>query len=208
MVDAQLECQARAPRRTSFRRPRPPQPPAGPRVPPAIASRFEDLVCVVGEANAWPYERGGTKRADELVHWVAHRPSTGETFERVVAPAGELSPNTRFHTGLEDDAVRAGIACAGAVADFARFVRPTDIVCAWGHYSPDLLAASGGPSFAERLDLRGAAQRLTNRKIGSLEDFASTIAPTPPSPMARGRAGRRLAMIVEIVRAWRGVATT
>jgi DTW domain-containing protein YfiP len=158
MVDRQLDCQATAAKRTSYRRPRTPSPERGPRLPPAIADRFGDLVCVVGEANAWPYTRAG-ERADELVHWVAHRPSTGETFERVVAPTTELSPTTTFHTELDASTLAAGGSRAGLVADFASFSRPGDVVCAWGHYAGELFAASGGPRFADAIDLRAAAHR-------------------------------------------------
>ncbi len=226
MVDAQLHCQAIAPRRSSYRRPRGPKPPAPSRVPRAIASRFGDVVCVVGEANAWAYTRGkprldgtappfggaaGRVRAPavgELVHWVAHRPSTGETFERVMAPAGELSPNTPFHIELDEARLRAGSARADMVSEFSRFLRPRDVVCAWGHYPHALFIANGGAPFAEPLDLRAAAQRIANRKIGTLEAFAATLAATPPAPIALGRAGRRLAMLVEIVRDWHRAAST
>ena len=210
MVDAQLACQATAPRRTSYRRPAGPRPQstigapqATRKLPAAIADRFGDLVCVVGEANAWPY-RADAARPDELVHWVAHRPGTGETFDVIAAPGAALSPSTTAHTGLDEARLRGGVARAELVEQFSRFLRPTDILCAWGGYSASLLRASGGPLPAERIDVRAAAQRLTNRKVGSLEDFATTIAPTP-APIAAGRAGRRLAMIVQIVEAWRAV---
>src|SRR5205814_10036364 len=55
----------------------------------AAASR---LVCVHGEANAWPVRTPG-RRAPEIVHWVAWRPATGDTFEAVVAPRGPLAPS-------------------------------------------------------------------------------------------------------------------
>ena len=196
MVDRQLDCQATAPKRTSYRRPRGPSPERGPRLPSAIADRFDDLVCVVGEANAWPYTRAG-ERADELVHWVAHRPSTGETFERVVAPTGELSPTTLFHTELDASTLAAGGSRTDLVADFAVFSRPTDIVCTWGHYASELF----GARFPGTIDLRSAAHRFENRKIGTLESYAPIA-----TPLARGRAGRRLAMIVQLVHNWRALA--
>ncbi len=207
MVDAQLHCQATAPRRSSYRRPSGPKPPAPSRVPPAIANRFGDVVCVVGEANAWAYTRG-KPRHDELVHWVAHRPNTGETFERIMAPSGELSPNTPFHIELDEARLLTGGARADMLAEFAGFLRPNDVVCAWGHYQHSLFVANGGAPFAEPLDLRAAAQRIANRKIGTLEAFAATVTPTPPAPFALGRAGRRLAMLVEIVRAWHRAIVT
>ena len=299
MVDAQLACQASSPRRAGVRQVHRPRPPRR-LVPEAIAGRFDDLVCVVGEANAWPYDGrqrpdrrerrpgrdGGDPRArshgesrderrgewrgelrderrdereesrdelrgestdklrdeptgeprgewrddsrdewsddlrderrgermdelrgeprDELVHWVAHRVATGETFELIVAPVGPLSPSTAFHIELAEAAIRGGAPRGELGARFAGFSRPTDVLCAWGHHGLDL-AIAGGVAPAERLDLRAAAHRVANRKLGSLEGYAATIAP-PPVPLAAGRAGRRLALLVQIVRAWRAAA--
>lgn len=202
MVDAQLACQAHAPRRSSYRRPSAPKSPAR-RLPDAIARRFEDLVCVVGEANAWPY-RSGAPRSTDLVHWVAHRPATGETLDVVAAPCTALSPNTTFHLGIDEARLRDGVPRAELFARLASFVKPTDIICAWGHYSPALLLASGGELPAERLDLRAVAQRLTQARVGSLEDYAAVAAPIAAST-APGRARRRLALLVQIVHAWRAL---
>ena len=59
-----------------------------------------------------------------------------------------------------------------------------------------------------RLDLRAHAHRMTNRKLGSLEAYAATLeAPGAPDVVARGRGGRRLAMLVQIVRTWRAQAS-
>ncbi|HSS02709.1 MAG TPA: tRNA-uridine aminocarboxypropyltransferase [Kofleriaceae bacterium] len=206
MVDAQLACQAAAPR-SGPRQPKRPRP-VRPRAPEVIARRFDDLVCVVGEANAWPYRGDASRHPDELVHWVAHRLATGETFARIAAPVGPLSPSTAFHCGLSEDALRGGAPCADVVAAFARFTRPSDILCAWGHYGLDLVARSGGALRGERLDLRAHAARIANRKLGSLEAYAATLAPSgsplaAPAPLADGRAGQRLALLVQIVRAWR-----
>jgi DTW domain-containing protein YfiP len=218
MVDAQLACQARSPRRSvrQVHRPRPPRR----AVPDAIVERFDDLVCVVGEANAWPYRgrwrtRGcdepaapavpGGEPTDELVHWVAHRVATGETFERIVAPAGPLSSSTAFHIELAEAAILGGAPRGELGARFARFARPADLLCAWGHHGLDLgldLAIAAGVAPAARLDLRAAAHRVANRKLGSLEEYAATLGP-PPAPLAPGRAGRRLALLVQLVLAWR-----
>jgi hypothetical protein len=200
MVDAQLACQAGAPRR-GVRHPRQPRPPRR-AVPDAVTDRFDDLVCVVGEANAWPYRAGVRPgEPEELVHWVAHRVATGETFDRIVAPAHPLSPSTAFHVELPEDELRRGAPRSELPAEFAGFARPGDVWCAWGHHGIDL-AIAGGVAPAERLDLRACAHRVANRKLGSLEAYARTIAPPPP-PLTPGRAGRRLALLVQIVRAWR-----
>jgi DTW domain-containing protein YfiP len=199
MVDAQLAARVERPR-CRARRPRAPRPQVD-RLPPALTSRFSDLVCVAGEANAWPYHGGRHDHRDELVHWAAHRPSTGETFSMIAAPEGPLSPSTTFHTRLSADAIRAGHPRAALLEAFARWSRPTDIVAAWGYNGPNLLAAAGG-ALGECLDLRALAQRLANRKLGRLEDHAAAAGPVTPA-LAAGRAGTRLAALVQLVEHWR-----
>jgi hypothetical protein len=204
MVEAQLACQARSPRRRE-RHPRAKRPPRS-RLPEAITARFDDLVCVVGEANAWPYRAGVESPREELIHWVAHRVASGETFDVIAAPERALSPSTPFHSELAEDDLRGAAPRAALFAQLAAFTRPSDLWCAWGHYGIDLVHDGGGPLAAERLDLRAHAHRMTNRKLGSLEAYAQSIGP-PLASLARGRGGRRLAMLVQIVRAWRALAT-
>jgi DTW domain-containing protein YfiP len=194
MVDAQLHAQASRPARR-YRQPRGPRP-AQPRLPAALVDRYADLVCVGAEANAWPYA-SRSNAADELVHWVAIRPSTGERFEQLARPELALSPSTPFHTGLDPDGLLAASPRADLIAAFARWLRPTDIVAAWGHYSPNLYVAAGG-TLGERLDLRALAQRLTNKKLGPLEGYAESLGPAWPA-LGDGRGGRRLAALVQVV---------
>jgi tRNA-uridine aminocarboxypropyltransferase len=210
MVDAQLACQASAPRRgvRQVRRARP----RVPRVPDAITARFADLVCVVGEANAWPYRGPRRDRAtraehDELVHWVAHRVATGETFELIMAPERPLSPSTTFHIELPEAALLAGVSRSSLAARFAAFSRPGDLHCAWGHHGLDL-AAAAGLGVVDRVDLRAAAHRLAHRKLGSLEGYAATLdsSPAAAAPLAAGRAGRRLGLLVQLIHTWRAQA--
>jgi DTW domain-containing protein YfiP len=208
MVDAQLAAQAARPaRRVRVQRHKKP---IVERLPDALAERFADLVLVVGEANAWPYDRDADGKAaprdpqaDELVHWVALRPSTGETFEQFAAPHGALSPSTLFHTRLAAERLTGERA---ALFDaFAAFLRPTDIIGAWGHYSTNLYASSGG-TLGERCDLRGVAQRLTNKKLGGIEQFAAQLG-APARSLGDGRAGSRLAALAHIVEHVRRLAS-
>ena len=196
MVDAQLAAQAAAPRRSSFRRPRE----ARTRsllLPAELSTRWDDLVCVTGEANAWPKHA----RPDELVQVALHRPATGETFAAIIAPAGELAPSTTFHTELDEAMLRAGEPRAQVLDAVARWLRPSDRVCAWGHYAVDLIGLRA------ELDVRRAAQRKEQRKVGSLEDYGRALG-MQPVPLAPGRAGRRLAVIAALLQAWRSIVTT
>ena len=199
MIDAQIAAQAAAPRKRSrYAR-------VGPRrpiLPAAIATRWGDLLCIAGEANAWPYVGGKPTRPTELVHWLAHRPSDGSQFEAIAAPRGELAPSTSFHSELEPEQLAAGMTHDELVAKFAAFVRPTDIACTWGDHAPSLLAAHGGTLPRARLDLRAIAHAYAQGKVGGLDACAGEV-----TPLAAGRGGRRLAMLAALLQRWRAALT-
>lgn len=200
MIEAQLARHAAEPN-PRVRVPRPPRL-LRERLPDELASRWDDLVCVVAEANAWPYRDVPDHVPDELVHWVAHRPATDETFDAIAAPTRPLSPSTSFHTRLSADELHAGTTRDALVEAYAAFARPTDVVCAWGHFGPRLFLAGGGHVPLPIVDVRAAAQRVARKKFGSLEDFAATIG-SVPAPVGRGRAGQRAALLAQVLAAWR-----
>jgi DTW domain-containing protein YfiP len=199
MVDAQLAAQAARPLRRFRAAPRTPADPRS-KLPDNVRDRLDDLVVIVAEANAWPYQTTGVKPPDELVHLVACRVATGEVFDRIAAPAGALAPSTSFHCRIPDEDLLAGEPCAELIDAFNRWLRPTDVVAAWGYYTPDLVIAAGA-RLPERLDVRFVAQRLLHRKFGSLEALAAEIGPPTP-PLAAGRAGHRLGALAQIVGSW------
>src|SRR5262249_43479621 len=157
-------------------------------------------VCFGGEANAWPYNNRerDTAYPDELVHWAARRIATGESFEFVLAPRNPLSPRTSGHIGLD-----ASVLCAGGTARefldrWRAFVRPSDVLCAWGHYAAELLVDVGGSLPPDRVDLRHVAREVMRGKVGTVEEFSVSLGtPTVPSA-ALGRCGERLAKVAEI----------
>jgi DTW domain-containing protein len=197
MIDAQLACEAGAPvqrmRRVRIRHKRP-------NLPAEIKARWQDLVCIVGEANSWPYRAGEPTPHADLIHWLAYRPADGSLFEAIAAPPGELAPNTTFHSELTGEQIVAGMTAAEVVERFAAFVRPTDVMCSWGAYAPTLFAAHGGVLPEAKLDLRQTAQRYAQRKVGGLDRYAGEV-----KPLTHGRGGRRLAMLASLLQRWRGV---
>ena len=200
MVDAQIKCQQTLPR-TLVRQKRKPKK-APPRVPQLLVERFANLVCIVCESNAWPHSAGPNAAPHELVHLVAHRLGDGATFRGICAPRNELAPCVPRNVGLAEARLRAGCTQAEVIAEFARFLAPDDVVCAWGHYAINLLVATGGAVPQPWLDLRQTARLLTQRRIGSLETFARTRWTEFPQPLTEGRAGRRLALLALLVRQW------
>ncbi len=202
MIDAQIDCEARLHGartrhdKSGWKRRR------GPRMPALLRERARDVVCVVGEANAWPYRcpERATWHEDELVHWAAHRLGTGETFEAVVRPEHPIAPRTITHIDLSEATLRAGMGREAMLARWRAFVRDTDVVCAWGHYAAALFAETGGHFPGERLDLRHVARVYAKGKVGTLEDFVARIEAPPAPRLAGGRAGLRLAQLTGIAR--------
>jgi len=217
MIDTQLAAQASAPKREMRRILRGKRSPIVPVEITEALAQWDELVCVVAEANAWPFVAGGDepgssnqvradRRPDELLHLLAYRMRDGASFERLVRPKTGLAPATTFHLRLTADELAAGVAPEDALADFAAFLGPTDRAVAWGHHGLELIAAAGGALPQRPFDLRDAARRRVNRvtphrRIGTLETYAATIGEAEPH--GRGRGGERLGMLVTILRSWR-----
>lgn len=201
MVDAQIACRDRL--RSGRKRTKPRTQVKSSPIPECFRERPQDLVCVIGEANAWPYccpERGSLYK-DELVHWVACRPFTGERFDYIVRPRNPLAQNTTKHIQLSDTELFAGSDVAGLVEAFEQFLRPNDVLCSWGCYATSLYSESGGVLPQERYDLRPLSHAVEKRRFGSLEDYVPKSQPNASTaPHVRGRAGVRLAKLVTLVR--------
>ncbi len=203
MVEMQLE-HARVHRSSRHaRRARTAPPPV--RVPAILRERAADLVCVAGEANAWPY--ASPDRAlhrDELVHWVALRVATGETFDVIARPTQQLAPGTSRWVELAPDVIRSGEPLAEFAARWSSFVRERDVIVSWGHYGSRVFAAAGASLTEESVDLRQVARAWSRGKVGTMDDFLAKHAPdetcAPFHALARGRAGRRVAQLSQITK--------
>lgn len=202
MIDAQIASEnerqnhrGRGPRSPKQAKPKPVSP---------VAGRGADVVCVIGEANAWPRgeDRSPSAFAHELVQWIAHRPSTGETFEAILRPRRPVSPSIEKQTGLRGDEVTAGESLPEALARWRAFVRDTDLVCAWGEYGTGLFEAAGGRFPSAVVDLRWHARTESHRKVGAPLEYLASIGGEAGelAPLGRARAGVRLAQIVAVAR--------
>jgi DTW domain-containing protein YfiP len=200
MVDMQLECKAR--RCNPRSRYKKPERKPSHQIPKDLGSSFANVVCVVGEANAWPCRDLEHRSAypDELVQWVALRPSTGEVFECFAAPRNPLSPSTPAHLNIDSARLVAGVSLEALLERWLRFVREDDVVCSWGRYATALFLASGGYLPVRRFDLRLVAKDHLKRNIGTLEEFYASITADPAQGCAPGRAGVRLAQLARIAR--------
>ncbi|MBS2019796.1 MAG: DTW domain-containing protein [Deltaproteobacteria bacterium] len=183
-----------------------------PRIPPPFVTHPERVVCVAAEANAWPYRDRTlrTEHPEELVHWVAHRPATGETFDLIVAPRTPLAPTTPSHVGVDRATLEGGAPPEELFAKWRAFLRPGDLVCTWGPYATDVFAKAGdvaAPEGTTRVDVRGVARDVTKGRVGSTSAFLENHAHLTREeidairPVARGRAGLRCAYLSRVVQA-------
>jgi DTW domain-containing protein YfiP len=163
-----------------------------------LRARAADVVCLHGEANAWPARRPGGHPA-EIVHWIARRASSGETFEAIIAPRRPLAPAIPAHIRIAREQLAAGESWDSFRARWAAFAREDDLICAWGRYPVDLLESEGVALPAARIDMRPAAGAFLGARTGSVEDCSARLGVDIPDPFASGRGGARLAALTAIV---------
>jgi DTW domain-containing protein YfiP len=157
-----------------------------------------NLVCVHGEANAWPVRAAGGP-PPEIVHWVARRAGTGETFEAIIAPRRPLAPSIAGYIGVGPARLAAGESWAAFRARWEAFLRPEDLACTWGRYAPDLALAEGAVLPPTRIDLRPLMGTYLGERTGTVEDCSSRMGLEVGAPLGTGRAGTRLAALSAIV---------
>jgi DTW domain-containing protein YfiP len=187
----------------SFRHAHRPRPAGGPRARLAarLAAAWPHLVCVQGEANAWP-RSDPRRQPPETVHWLAHRPATGETLATVVAPRRPLAPSTPSHVRLNAETILAGQSVEEWRASWNGFVREGDELVVWGNFYP-ALAASEGLALPPLFDLRLAASRALRQRLGTVEECAAALGASAATLGLAGRGGGRLEALVGALRALR-----
>jgi DTW domain-containing protein YfiP len=192
--------------------PRPPRPSRAAALGARLSELWPRTVCIEGEANAWP-RRDEVRPPPEIVQWVAHRPATGESLEVVVAPRQPLSPAIPAQIDLPEERLRAGASVAGWREAWRGFRRPDDVLVSWGTFARDLAACDGLALEGARFDLRGDVvgllrpprrrgqlERAPRPRVGAVETAAAALRATPSDLGLAGRAGRRLAALVGIVK--------
>lgn len=162
-----------------------------------------ELLCVTGEANAWPHDRSLKRPAHphELVHWLAQR-IVGEldeqSFELVLAPRLPLARSPIIHARLDEAELTAGAPIASLLEDWAAFSRAHEVMACWGPYSLGLLRREGIALPARIVDVRKVVGDYLKCRPGSLEELVAERA-LPYQSIGRGRGGERLGMLVAVV---------
>jgi tRNA-uridine aminocarboxypropyltransferase len=164
-----------------------------------LRARPGDVVAVYAESNGWPTGTGPGGE-DELLQLVALRVASGERFEAVMAPRRPLGPSVALHLELPEARFLAGEPVASALARFAAFLRPGDLLCGWGPYAVGLLRVEGAP-LRDFADLRLACARSLGRRPGGVEQAVRLLGQEAlPASAGEGRAGRRLGCLLEVHR--------
>ncbi len=206
MIDKQVTF-AKTVRGARVRYAKGPMTPPRPRIPAALSEAREHIVCVTAEANAWPYRSKElrTEHREELVHLVAHRPYSGETLDVVVHPCNPLAPSTPVHVDLTKETLMSGVSRDELVDRLRAFVRDDDIVCSWGPHALGLLGTAGVELPKRRLDLRHSARVFMRGRVGTMQAMLETLGIDPAlvAPLARGRAGSRVAQLARMAEDFR-----
>lgn len=165
---------------------------------------YEELREQLSRAVAIHIEVNGYPRADhvpdppELIHLVAQRLATGETFQAIVAPRRALALNIPFHAGLEAAQVRQGETLARALLRWDAFARTGDVLCGWGSFARTVLEAAESVK-RDWLDLRMLVARRQQKSPGDPSSAAQSSGAPPVARAAQGRAGRTVAELLQIV---------
>jgi hypothetical protein len=174
-------------------------------VRPAVAVRqeleaiWDRLVFVQGEANAQTRETLRLGPA-ELVHLVAHRPTTDERFVAIAAPRHPLSGVAPRHLELCAEALLGGDDVTAVLARWRTFRRDDDVFAVWGKHTIALLRAEGEPD-APTVDLKSMAARAFGRSTGGTDEAAASLNAPTDDPWTAGRAGRRIVALEAVARA-------
>jgi DTW domain-containing protein YfiP len=167
-------------------------------IPALLRDRPADVVCLLGEANAWPRFHPD-RNPPEIVHWLARRIASGEDFSAVIAPRRTLAPSTSRHLRVSEQALLAGESWPSFSARWAAFVRPTDVLVYWGPFSLATAMADGLVCANPHLDARVLASRVLKQRTGTLEACLTAMSLPEPSPVGDGRGGERAARLFAVV---------
>jgi hypothetical protein len=179
--------------------------------PPRFDARLRDIwpriVCVQGEANAWPLSEPSRPRP-EIVHWTAYRPATGETYEAIVSPREPLGPATPAHIELSAEQITGGVDIDTWRTSWRAFRKDDDVILAWGLYYVGVAQEDGlflgdakVDDNSDIIDVRAEITRYLQERVGTVDRCLERLEGTPVLFELSGRAGRRLSALGGVVRA-------
>jgi DTW domain-containing protein YfiP len=173
-------------------------------IPLALLGDLSNVVVAYGESPAGA--RGCKRSAGPPIYWVAKRLGTGDTFSCLIAPSRPLDDVFLNHLELRRDEFEAAVSLEEARLRWARFQRPGDVAAMFLAGSARLYSFLGGnPDLCLLLKSVDLGQNLTEPE---LEHFLIDQC-IPMEPVQHpGRAGKRLARAIALVRHLNAVGNT
>ncbi|MBL9123631.1 MAG: DTW domain-containing protein [Planctomycetaceae bacterium] len=164
-------------------------------IPRALLADPRGIVVAYGESTA-----GGSDRLarPQPIYWVAQRLGTGERFGCRIQPRSPLDDALLGHLELSRGDFASALPMAAARAAWNSFVRPGDIVAVYNQGTRRLLDELSGTPLRSLL-LKGIHLR-GQRRYSTLDDLISGEGLTPAPAEHPGRAGKRLANAIALVR--------
>lgn len=188
MIDAQVAVIEReaagSRRRVRFGEPHPVHAP--------LLEHYADVVLVYTESVACA---DGSRRP---VHWVALRPASGRTFERLLRDGAAPNPNHLRHLELTAEELADGVTAAELRRDWRRFLGSQPRVAAWNQSTLDLVAGLTDAAFHPVL-LKAAYCNLRRAGCGSLAAVLHSEGLQPMATPFRGRSARRIGQALSVL---------
>jgi DTW domain-containing protein YfiP len=180
----------------------------GRKLPPELAGDLDRIVVVHGD-TLWRHDpETGELAGADLIQWTALRLATGEHFDRVVRPPDRaITEREAGYLELPMSDVAAAVDHEGLRAAWSGFARPDDVLVSWGYFASNCLSKLLGRTFASQLELRRWTKHILNRKVRRPEDALIELDVPLPQPLGRGRCGKRLAALRDVLLALRDLST-
>ncbi len=177
----------------------------GGNVPKRLADPRADIVVAYGESVQVDLSPG-TGRT--LVYWVAERIRTGETFAHWLGTKEELSPACLAHLQLRSEDFDQASSRGEFCASWSDFFRETDTLAVYNQRTVDLLRGMHADC-APHIILKSIrlGQNANQRIAASLDRALMGLEVKVGEPQVAGRAGKRLANAVALVKFLRESAT-
>jgi DTW domain-containing protein YfiP len=168
----------------------------GMNIPSVLLGDLSHVVVAYGEST--PGERGGKRGSRPPIYWVAQRLGTGERFAAALEPAVPLADSLLGHLELDPrdffDALSHDEFCTA----WADFLHPADTLVVYHQSTRRLLSHVCG-DIAKCLVLKSVSLDA-GRSNGTLEERLISEGLTSGPAEHPGRAGKRLAKAITLVR--------
>jgi len=167
------------------------------REPKALSPLLADprLVIVFAESGR---PGGDSAKERELLHWVAARVGSDETFEVIIKPRGGPPTDEHlFHLGVPREVLDQGIDIDDARQRFLEWLPEGAPLAAWTD-TTFLWGSDVMPEGAEKVLLKHNYCNIRQRSSGYLEDVVTREGLQPAELPCRGRAGARLANALSV----------